>query len=97
MHLPSRQPTLGQSQHPRHAREPFMPNAISDTWQCLLSVPHLGLYLALGWAVYLLGLGGWILLPKRAPVATLSWLVGLAALPSIDRNSVGWGKSVAVR
>src|SRR5690606_22006823 len=86
MHLPSGQPTLGRSQSPRHAREPFMPDeilphAVRDTWQWLLSVPHLGLYLFLGWVAYLLALGGWILLQKRAPVATLSWLLGLAALP----------------
>jgi cardiolipin synthase A/B len=37
--------------------------------------------LAGGWAVYLLVLGGWIVLQKREPVATLSWLLGLALLP----------------
>lgn len=58
-----------------------MSDPVRDFWQWLLSVPHLGLYLAAGWALYLLGLGGWILLQKRAPVATLSWLLGLAALP----------------
>ena len=58
-----------------------MPDLVHDFWQWLLSVPHLGLYLAAGWALYLLGLGGWIVLQKRAPVATLSWLLGLAALP----------------
>jgi cardiolipin synthase len=54
---------------------------IVEFWHWLLAVPHLGLYLAAGWAIYLLGLGGWIVLQKRAPVATLSWLLGLAALP----------------
>ena len=58
-----------------------MPNALRDLLDWLASVPHLGLYLALGWALYLLCLGGWIVLQKRAPVATLSWLLGLAALP----------------
>lgn len=33
------------------------------------------------WAAYLLLLGGWIVLQKREPVATLSWLLGLALLP----------------
>jgi cardiolipin synthase len=33
--------------------------------------------------VYLLWLGGWIVLQKREPVATLSWLVCLAALPYV--------------
>jgi cardiolipin synthase len=58
-----------------------MPNPLSELWDWLASVPHLGVYLALGWALYLVLLGGWIVLQKRAPVATLSWLLGLAALP----------------
>ena len=33
------------------------------------------------WVAYLLLLGGWIILQKREPVATLSWLFGLALLP----------------
>jgi cardiolipin synthase len=33
--------------------------------------------------VYLLFLGGWIVLQKRAPAATLSWLFGLALLPYV--------------
>ncbi|QNP41993.1 cardiolipin synthase [Lysobacter solisilvae (ex Woo and Kim 2020)] len=60
-----------------------MPDALRDLWTALLAVPHLKLYLTLAWAVYLLGLGGWIVLQKREPVATLSWLVSLAALPYI--------------
>src|SRR3546814_18257956 len=31
----------------------------------------------------MIGLGGWIVLQKREPVATLSWLLGLAALPVV--------------
>jgi cardiolipin synthase len=58
-----------------------MPDALRDLWSTLLAVPHLKLYLSLAWAVYLLWLGGWIVLQKREPVATLSWLVSLAALP----------------
>jgi cardiolipin synthase len=58
-----------------------MPNPLRELWDWLASVPHLGVYLALGWALYLVLLGGWIVLQKRAPVATLSWLLGLAALP----------------
>ncbi len=50
-------------------------------WEALASIPHLGLYLTFGWALYLLLLGGWIVLQKREPVATLSWLLGLALLP----------------
>ncbi len=60
-----------------------MPDALRDLWIALLSLPHLKLYLTLAWAVYLLWLGGWIVLQKREPVATLSWLFSLAALPYV--------------
>jgi cardiolipin synthase len=60
-----------------------MPNALRELWDWLAAVPHIGLYLGLGWALYLLCLGGWIVLQQRAPVATLSWLLGLAALPYV--------------
>ncbi|TYT27573.1 cardiolipin synthase [Luteimonas viscosa] len=52
-------------------------------WDALAGVPYLRLYLSLGWALYLVLLGGWIVLQKREPVATLSWLLGLALLPYI--------------
>lgn len=55
--------------------------ALRQLWSALLDIPHLGLYLALGWIAYLVLLGGWIVLQKREPVATLSWLLGLALLP----------------
>jgi cardiolipin synthase len=45
--------------------------------------PGLGLALFVGWVVYMIVLGGWIVLQKREPVATLSWLLGLALLPYI--------------
>ncbi len=60
-----------------------MQNPLRDLWEWLASIPHIGLYLALGWALYLVCLGGWIVLQKRTPVATLSWLLGLAALPYV--------------
>lgn len=50
-------------------------------WQAFVSIPYLGLYLSLAWLGYLVWLGGWIILEKREPVATLSWLMGLALLP----------------
>ncbi|HVR81164.1 MAG TPA: cardiolipin synthase [Luteimonas sp.] len=56
-------------------------DVLHDAWSTLRHVPHLGLYLTLGWIGYLVWLGGWIVLQKREPVATLSWLLGLAALP----------------
>ena len=52
-----------------------------DLWRSLPTIPHLGLYLTLGWIGYLIGLGLWIVLQKREPVATVSWLISLAALP----------------
>ncbi len=58
-----------------------MADHLHELWRWLLSIPHMGLYLALVWLAYLVGLGGWIVLQKRAPVATLGWLLGLAALP----------------
>ncbi|MBJ6985251.1 cardiolipin synthase [Luteimonas sp. MC1750] len=56
-------------------------DVLRDAWQGLLSIPHLGSWLIAAWAAYLLLLGGWIVLQKREPVATLSWLLGLALLP----------------
>ena len=58
-----------------------MTEALKQAWNALTSIPHLGLYLTLGWAAYLVGLGLWIVLQKREPAATISWLVSLAALP----------------
>jgi cardiolipin synthase len=56
---------------------------VHATAQALLASPHLKAALLLGWIAYLVLLGGWIVLQKRAPVATLSWLLGLAALPVV--------------
>lgn len=58
-----------------------MLDMLDQAWHALTSIPHLHLYLALGWLAYLLWLGSWIVLQKREPVATLSWLLGLAVLP----------------
>lgn len=44
-------------------------------------IPHLHLWLTAGYVVYLLAMSGWIVLQKREPVATLSWLFFLALLP----------------
>jgi cardiolipin synthase A/B len=57
----------------------FVPQA----WDAFWNIPHIRLYLTIGWIVYLVGLGVWIVLQKREPVATISWLVSLAALPYI--------------
>ncbi len=58
-------------------------DALHDHWRELQQVHHLGAYLTLGWIAYLLGMGGWIVLQKRAPAATLGWVLGLAALPYV--------------
>lgn len=58
-----------------------MPELLRDAWNGFWAIPHIHLYLTLAWAAYLAGLGGWIVLQKREPAATLSWLISLAALP----------------
>jgi cardiolipin synthase len=56
-------------------------HACHALWHQLWAIPHIRSWLTAGWVLYLLGLGGWIVLQKREPVATLSWLISLAALP----------------
>lgn len=58
-----------------------MPDLLVSAWEWLRATPHLGLYLLLAWLGYVLWLGIWIVLQKREPVATLSWLLALATLP----------------
>ncbi len=53
----------------------------SHAWDAFWAIPHIRLYLTAGWLAYLVGLGLWIVLQKREPAATISWLVSLAALP----------------
>lgn len=55
--------------------------SLPTTLDALWAIPHIRAWLAAAWVLYLLGLGSWILLQKREPVATLSWLLSLAALP----------------
>ncbi len=56
---------------------------MTELWQVLH--PHFTLWLGLFWAAYLIWLAGWIVLQKREPVATLSWIMSLALLPLL-----GW-------
>lgn len=49
--------------------------------QLQLLIPHLMLVLSVLWMLYLVVLAGWIVLQKREPIATLSWLLSLALLP----------------
>ncbi len=58
-----------------------MLETVVQAWDAFWSIPHIHLYMTLGWIAYLVGLGVWIVLQKREPAATLSWLMGLAALP----------------
>lgn len=60
-----------------------MPDVVQQAWRVLAGNPDLKLYLVLGWIAYVIWLGGWIVLQKREPVATLSWLISLAALPYV--------------
>ncbi len=57
--------------------------SVRGVWSALAGAPQWGTWLVAGWLAYLVLLGGWIVLQKREPVATLSWLLGLALLPYI--------------
>ncbi|GAB2499553.1 cardiolipin synthase [Arenimonas alkanexedens] len=48
---------------------------LSELW------PELQPWLVGVWAAYLVVLAGWIVLQKREPIATLSWIMSLALLP----------------
>ena len=52
-------------------------------WTSWFGSPDFTPWLVGAWLVYVLGLGLWIVLQKREPVATLSWLILLAALPYV--------------
>jgi len=67
-----------------------MPQSLSDAWLALLDLHDLRWILGVGWAIYIVGLGGWIVLQKREPVATLSWLFGLALLPYVGFIVYWW-------
>ncbi|MDO5609683.1 MAG: cardiolipin synthase [Pseudomonadota bacterium] len=54
---------------------------ITDWWAAFWSIPHIGPLVTVAWLAYLVWLGGWIVLQKREPAATLSWLLSLALLP----------------
>jgi cardiolipin synthase len=49
--------------------------SLSELW------PDLKPWLLAAWAAYLVVLAGWIVLQKREPIATLSWIMSLALLP----------------
>ena len=60
-----------------------MREALLALWTSLSSIPHAAQILAVAYLSYLLVLACYIVLQKREPVATLSWILSLAALPYI--------------
>ena len=58
-----------------------MLETVHTLWDALWAIPHLKLYLTLAWVFYIVLLCGWIVMQKREPVATLTWLLSLALLP----------------
>lgn len=58
-----------------------MLETFQNLWHALWAIPHLKLYLTLAWLLYIVLLCGWIVLQKREPVATLTWVLSLALLP----------------
>ena len=58
-----------------------MHDALGTLRDVLGSLPHLQWWITGAWLLYLVPLCAWIVLQKREPVATLSWLLSLALLP----------------
>jgi cardiolipin synthase len=54
---------------------------LESAWTTVWDIPHLRLILTLAWIGYILHVIGLVILQKREPVATLSWVLCLAALP----------------
>lgn len=53
------------------------------SWHKLISHEHLKATLSVVWSVYVVVVSVWILMQRRAPVATMSWLLSMAALPVV--------------
>ena len=58
-----------------------MVEALQSAWHAVSDIHNVRIYLSVLYVVYLVGLGCWIVLQKREPVATVSWLLCLALLP----------------
>lgn len=54
---------------------------MKELWLHLSNAVPWATLLTLAWAAYLAILSGWIALQKREPLATLTWILALAALP----------------
>ncbi|WDK31720.1 cardiolipin synthase [Xanthomonas campestris] len=59
-------------------------------WDWLADIPHLKALLFAAYVLYLLWIVSWIILQKREPVATLSWVLSLAALPYLGLLIYYW-------
>jgi cardiolipin synthase len=66
---------------PGLARIAGMRDFLHTLWATVSAIPHLAQILAATYVAYLLLLACYIVLQKREPVATLSWILSLAALP----------------
>lgn len=55
--------------------------SIVELWHAFWALPHIRVWIGVAWLLYLLPLLGWIVLQKREPVATLSWVLSLALMP----------------
>ena len=62
--------------------------ALAEWLHWMDAVPHLRPLLIAAYVLYLLWLIGWIMLQKREPVATLSWILSLAALPYLSGTAI---------
>ena len=75
--------------HPAYSRKPAtalariagMRELLHTLWATVAGIPHLAQILTVTYVAYLMLLACYIVLQKREPVATLSWILSLAALP----------------
>ncbi|WP_372392515.1 cardiolipin synthase [Xanthomonas sp. NCPPB 3582] len=67
-----------------------MPALAQGAWDWLANLPHLEALLLAAYVLYLLWIASWIVLQKREPVATLSWVLSLAALPYLGLLIYYW-------
>lgn len=58
-----------------------MLDVLVQIWPALADYPHWRGWIGALWALYLLVLAVWIVLQKRSPLSSLSWILALAALP----------------
>lgn len=54
---------------------------LAHLWDAFWALPHIKTWITLAWLLYLAPLCVWIILQKREPLATLSWVLSLSLLP----------------